>query len=102
MSRYLIFGLAIAVIGWALAVGVAPSARADGRIVITNQKADPEPVPPWVGKDAIHMDHIVLQSGRRIDGEVLAEDDRLVAAEIFVPPGYTLTRKMDRKNIKTW
>lgn len=47
-------------------------------------------------------DRIVLQSGRAFEGEVVAETSRSVTLESFVLPGYTMERRFDRSQIKTW
>ena len=49
----------------------------------------------------VSADHVVLQNGREFDGEVVAESDRTLTLEMFVPPGYTLGRTFEKAAIKT-
>src|SRR5579864_7618392 len=52
---------------------------------------------PWTAR----ADHIVMQDGRTYDGEVAAEDAATVTIDIS-GPGYTLTKRLDKSQIKSW
>jgi ATP-dependent protease ClpP protease subunit len=44
-------------------------------------------------------DRLVLRSGKRIEGEVIAEDGSTVTVEVLVPPGYTIRRRVNKAEI---
>jgi hypothetical protein len=67
-------GLPIAFVTWALAGVLTSSAAAD---------------------------HIILRNGRTLDGEVVREDDRALAVEIFASP-YTFVRNVNKSQVREW
>jgi ATP-dependent protease ClpP protease subunit len=50
----------------------------------------------------VRADHIVLQNGRAFDGEFVAETNSTVTLEMFFPPSYTMERRFNKAQIKTW
>src|SRR5205085_4492262 len=46
-------------------------------------------------------DQLVLQNGRKLTGEVSAEDNRTLTLEVAAP-GMTFTQRVSKAEIKTW
>ena len=46
-------------------------------------------------------DQLLLKNGRKLTGEVSAEDDRTVTLEVAAP-GMTFTQRVSKAEIKTW
>jgi len=84
----------------AVVLAGAASTHAD-HIVIQNRPSGPEPAPQWIGSDAFHLDHVLLKNGKSFDGEIVFENKDALKLEIFVPPGYTMARKLEQASIKT-
>lgn len=83
----------------AVMAGTAPMYA--GHIVIQNRPSAPEPAPQWLGANAFHNDHVVLKNGKSFDGEIVSENKDAIRLEIFVPPAYTMARRLERVRIKT-
>jgi ATP-dependent protease ClpP protease subunit len=47
-------------------------------------------------------DRLVFQDGKTVQGEVVAEDAGSVTVEVFIPPGYTINRRLNKAQVKTW
>ena len=47
-------------------------------------------------------DRLTLRDGKTLEGDVIAEDDKTVTVELFIPPGYTIARRMNRAQVQTW
>ena len=84
----------------AVVMAGAASTFAD-HIVIENGPSGPEPAPQWIGPDAFHTDHVLLKNGKSFDGEIVSENKDALKLEIFVPPAYTMARKLEQASIKS-
>lgn len=88
------------ILGAMLVAGPATPTYAD-HIVIENRPTAPVAAPDWLGPDAFHTDHVVLQNGKSFDGEIVFENKDTLKLEIFVPPAYTIDRRLERARIKS-
>lgn len=51
---------------------------------------------------AANADRLMLRDGKTLDGEIVAEDEKTVTVELFIPPSYTIDRRVAKTQVSEW